>query len=850
MAEPPTLSIWIRDVAVGEDTYEVVFKIEPGNRTIVGEFNPRHVSDSLISKAIAAVEHGTYTADETKALGQVLFDALFTGRIRETYKSLSQPRIRLVIDLRAARRIPWEIMYDGRRFLSLAPFSRGITTEDRASPLETELPLRVLVVDSFPAGVAKLQDQLEVAGISKGLRDLEESGKAEVTQISGVTVSGLMNALREANRGAKPNPYQVLHFIGHGGHSKGRSVLLFESEAPVAEDERPPAVPVDAEGLLNVISGDADADGEPDIKLVFLNACRSVQTTAFAVTETFGPPLLRAGVPAVIGMQNTVLDKSAITFASRFYEAIADSEPVDAALASARAFVATTEPDRVADIGIPTLFMRSQTGRLFSLAPPTEVAEVVEVKPWWRRTGAWLVAAVAAAFIGLAVTAGWNAVGGLFRDDPTMNPGKFNVAIAEFDVAPGVDPEYAIGLSEVLFTTINDSLSELDFRDVWGPEMTGVIGGEDFDEREQSAGVRADDINADFVVYGRVEPSDFGVQVVPEFYINDRRGEFGRAGASELTGGYVLGDAETFDPTDLDSANFQFPAAMQGRAEAIAQFVLGLSTYEARPDPNYEGALEHFEAAEQIEEWHADEGREILYVFTGTAELALGGTYPDGSDAEVASLERAGSAYAESKRIEAEYARAYLGLGQVAYHRAGGGVCRDAVDSAAIADAESNFKRARSASIRPEHADVEIKADFGLARVYMCQQLVGIEPGGDPEALFTSVIEAHAAGNNRVADLAAESHGFLGLMAGDARKYLAAVDEYRAGANILAAKEGAHAADRAATMLRNAAFYQARTSPCEDAVGLYGEARDHAASEPLRQEIVDELAALSCPNNL
>jgi len=112
MADRPTLSIWIRNKPVADDAYEVIATVVPGDSTLIDSFQPGEVPEQVVASAIAAVEAGTYTADETKALGQTLFSALFKNDIKDTYENLVQPRIRLVVDLPMARQIPWELLHD------------------------------------------------------------------------------------------------------------------------------------------------------------------------------------------------------------------------------------------------------------------------------------------------------------------------------------------------------------------------------------------------------------------------------------------------------------------------------------------------------------------------------------------------------------------------------------------------------------------------------------------------------------------------------------------------------------------------------------------------------------------
>ncbi len=73
-----------------------------------------------------------------------------------------------------------------------------------------------------------------------------------------------------------------------------------------------------------------------NLRLVVLNACegaRHGETDAFGgVAQT----LLQQSIPAVVAMQLAIPDRAAVTFAERFYAALAEGEPVDAAISEAR----------------------------------------------------------------------------------------------------------------------------------------------------------------------------------------------------------------------------------------------------------------------------------------------------------------------------------------------------------------------------------------------------------------------------------------------------------------------------------------------------------------------------------
>jgi hypothetical protein len=142
--------------------------------------------------------------------------------------------------------------------------------------------------------------------------------------------------------------------MGHGGFdpaSTGGRLLL----------ENP-------DGSLYPESADVFAAWISDspLRLVFLNACQTGRTPERSEVPPFGgvaASLIRQGVPAVVGNQFSVGDDAAISFASTFYERIAQGHPVDEAVASARKILFDeTMPLQWAT---PVLYMRSTDGDLF-----------------------------------------------------------------------------------------------------------------------------------------------------------------------------------------------------------------------------------------------------------------------------------------------------------------------------------------------------------------------------------------------------------------------------------------------------------------------------------------------------
>jgi hypothetical protein len=145
----------------------------------------------------------------------------------------------------------------------------------------------------------------------------------------------------------------ILYIVAHGGQDRDVPYLLLEDENGAAD-------PVDARYFEEVIR---DLRDPPSV--VFLNSCRSAGSGDGATTEdggalaALGPRLARAGVPAVIAMQNNLTVRSAREFAAAFFEEFAETSIVDVAVSAARGRIR----DRP-DWWVPVLYSRLRSGRL------------------------------------------------------------------------------------------------------------------------------------------------------------------------------------------------------------------------------------------------------------------------------------------------------------------------------------------------------------------------------------------------------------------------------------------------------------------------------------------------------
>ncbi|HEU5104069.1 MAG TPA: CHAT domain-containing protein, partial [Roseiflexaceae bacterium] len=292
--------------------------------------------------------------DDLIQLGQLLFDALFQGKIKEIYtraqgRLQEQQGLRLRFDidpmLAEITALPWEFLYDpdqGPLALLDAPIVRYLAQQAATPTLAAQLPLKVLVTGAATPPAPDVEREL--AEVRAALSDLEAKGYVAIQVEEHLTQATLQRRLREG--------FQIWHFIGHGGTSRdGRSgTLLFEDGTGSSK-----AVSAAELNILLNRSG---------VRLVMLDACGSAQIR-IEPYRNIAPALIRAQVPAVIAMQMTVPQDATRAFAGEFYRALAEGLPIDACVTEGRKAVVGATGLRNPDWGIPVVYTRAESARLF-----------------------------------------------------------------------------------------------------------------------------------------------------------------------------------------------------------------------------------------------------------------------------------------------------------------------------------------------------------------------------------------------------------------------------------------------------------------------------------------------------
>jgi hypothetical protein len=150
--------------------------------------------------------------------------------------------------------------------------------------------IKTLFLASNPKGTTVLKLDEEIRAISKKIRASDYRDLIELVSAWAVRPDDLIQVLNEQ----KP---QIVHFSGHG-NQKGEIILIDNNENPK------PVTVIALRALFDILKG--------NIRIVMLNSCYS-EIQAKAIIET---------IDCVIGMNSSIGDDAAITFAASFYRAL------------------------------------------------------------------------------------------------------------------------------------------------------------------------------------------------------------------------------------------------------------------------------------------------------------------------------------------------------------------------------------------------------------------------------------------------------------------------------------------------------------------------------------------------
>lgn len=245
--------------------------------------------------------------------------------------------------------IPWEYLHDGDDFLALsvrAHLVRKPIGLREIKAIQSPQPLRLLVVVSSPTGLVELNTEREIGIIQEVLDEARRKGSLEIDYLEIATLTNLRSKIKHFQ------PH-ILHYTGHGGKDP-----LTNETYLACEDDDGEVSPIFGDDLRR-ISQDSDS-----LQLVVLSGCMTAQTHHHDALKGVGTTLLQDSLPAVLAMQYSILDKSGIEFAGKFYEELGKGSSVREAVNEVRLRLYELRGKDRADWGLPALYLRAPEIRL------------------------------------------------------------------------------------------------------------------------------------------------------------------------------------------------------------------------------------------------------------------------------------------------------------------------------------------------------------------------------------------------------------------------------------------------------------------------------------------------------
>jgi hypothetical protein len=282
--------------------------------------------------------HGPYGSGQLKEIGEYLFSTVFTGPVldclRASVDAAQRADATLRIRLMFARAeelaaLPWELMRDEALGLLALPdvtsVARYELMDSPKQPLVVEPPLHVLIAN--PSSVDGYQEEMV-----QGLADLTGSGLLALHFVD----------IRE-----------VADTIQHGVFH----ILQLRD--------------IEVDDYYDLL-----LDGFADVRLVVVDAGVDAHASireSFPFTAAAAPAI---DVPAVISRQVAAGDKAAGEFLPALYAALATGQPVDVAVAEARAAMWTVSHHSWAS---PVLHLGIDDARLFEISPSDQAMAAARV---------------------------------------------------------------------------------------------------------------------------------------------------------------------------------------------------------------------------------------------------------------------------------------------------------------------------------------------------------------------------------------------------------------------------------------------------------------------------------------
>jgi hypothetical protein len=302
---------------------------------LVLPFSPREITD-----VTQRLESGNISIHDLVSFGSTLFNFVFTGTIRDLFRSLTSSgdvkiRVTIASALPELAVIPWELMCDAHldyfpRFLcnqsniflnrSLRMYNR---TDVNTSSF-SDSSLRILLVTANPIERASLDLDSEEGLLRFAINQAPAISNVELESIRDADV----NKLDEKIKDFQPH---IVHFAGHGGYDAesdlGYVVLC-------SQNRRPGYDPVNCFRFSSLMRL------SDSLKLVFLNNCHGAHQGLISSQSGIAQSLSASDIPGVVSMKFAITDATAHAIVLNFYRLLLrENKPVEECVSLIRRYL-------------------------------------------------------------------------------------------------------------------------------------------------------------------------------------------------------------------------------------------------------------------------------------------------------------------------------------------------------------------------------------------------------------------------------------------------------------------------------------------------------------------------------
>lgn len=333
----------------------------------------------------------SYSSRLMQRLGIDLWAWLFDGPIRN---SLAQSQgiaigqnkpLRLRLEIRDPDFIPlpWEIMQPmaGKQAVSLSQqilFSRTTSDVDVLKPFtRSNQALNILLVlgqdvqrsNRSAAGLQLEQEAAALANILKSCGQPNPTSDKFIAPVACNVETLLQPTPTELIDALETGAFNILFYAGHGEPAPDGGLLFLRSDETINGTE-----------LAQVLV-------RTQVTLAVFNACWGAQPDQIGPQaiprSSLAEVLIHHGVPAVLGMRDSIADQEALTFIQTLAQALATRMPIDQAVAVARQQLLTIYKYNQPAWTLPVLYMHPQfEGEL--IKPIEEgITELPSMTPSW-----------------------------------------------------------------------------------------------------------------------------------------------------------------------------------------------------------------------------------------------------------------------------------------------------------------------------------------------------------------------------------------------------------------------------------------------------------------------------------